>query len=181
MPNARALTDPPLDEVQPRGTRRRTVQMQSWMSRQPLLDMGVVVRPVIVQDRVEGLPWRRVSVDDVQERQPLLVAMARIIGAAHGAVEHRERREQAGGAVGLVGMRLGAASPRLPRHARVCPIHRVDMGFSSRPTTSVNVSTHRVSFDRLNVSIRCGCWLGGKTAELSISLIEERGRRVART
>ncbi len=28
-------------------------------------------------------------------------------------------------------------------------------GCSSTPTTSVNVSTHRVAFDRLNVSIRC--------------------------
>jgi len=26
------------------------------MFRQPLLDIGVVVRPVIVQDQVEGLP-----------------------------------------------------------------------------------------------------------------------------
>ena len=30
---------------------------------------------------MEGLPWRRVSVDDRQELQPLLVAMARITGA----------------------------------------------------------------------------------------------------
>ena len=44
-PNARALTEPPLDEVQPRGTRRRNVQLKLWRSRQPLLNSGVVVRP----------------------------------------------------------------------------------------------------------------------------------------
>ena len=40
-----ALTEPPLDEVQPRGTRRRTVQMKAWRSRQSLRDRGVVGRP----------------------------------------------------------------------------------------------------------------------------------------
>jgi hypothetical protein len=112
--------------------------MKAWRSRQPLRDRGVVGRPVLVQDHVEGLPWRRVSVDDRQELQPLLVAMARITGADYGAVEHRARREQAGGAVRLVVMRQGAASPLLPRHARVDPIQRVVV-------------------DRLNVSIWCGC------------------------
>ena len=39
---ARNLPEPPLDEVQPRGTRRGNVQMKSWMFHQPLLDIGVV-------------------------------------------------------------------------------------------------------------------------------------------
>ena len=156
-PHARALTEPPRDEVQSRGTRRRTVQMQSWRSRHPLLDMGVVVRPAIVQDQVAGLPWRHVSVDDVQELQPLLVAMARITGADHGAVEHSARREQAGGAVGLVVMRQGAASPFFIGMPGCVRSNAWTCGCSSTPTTSVNVSTPRVSSDSLNVSIRCGC------------------------
>ena len=53
VPNARALTDPPLDEVQPRGTRWRNVQMKSWRSRQPLFDSGVVVRPSLSR-----IKWR---------------------------------------------------------------------------------------------------------------------------
>ena len=96
---------------------------------QPLLDIGVVVGPVIVQDQVEGLPWRRVSVDGAQELQQFLVTMTRITGADHGAVEHIERREQAGGAVALVVMRHGAASPLLHRQARLCPIQRLDLRF----------------------------------------------------
>ena len=55
--------------------------------------------------------------------------MTRITGADHGAVEHSERREQVGGVVGLVVMRQGAASPLLHRHARVCPIQRVNLRF----------------------------------------------------
>ena len=39
--------------VQPRGTRRRTVQMKSWRSRQSLLDRGVVVRPSLSR-----ITWR---------------------------------------------------------------------------------------------------------------------------
>lgn len=66
------------------------------------------MRPVVVQDQVEGLPRRRVSVDGAQELQKVLVAMTRIAGANHGAVEHIECREQAGGAVALVIMRQGA-------------------------------------------------------------------------
>ena len=106
---------------------------------------------------MEGLPWRRVSVDDMQELQQLLVAMARITGADHGAVEHSVRREQAGGAVGLVVMRQGAASPFFNGTPGCVRSNAWTCGFSSTLTTSVNVSTHRVSFDSLNVSIRCGC------------------------
>ena len=53
LPNAlaRDLPEPPLDEVQPRGTRRRKVQMESRMFRQPLLDIEVVVRGCDVKSR----------------------------------------------------------------------------------------------------------------------------------
>ena len=55
-PNARALTEPLLDEVQPRGTRWRNVQMKSWRSRQPLFDSGVVVRPSLSRIKWRACP-----------------------------------------------------------------------------------------------------------------------------
>ena len=119
---ARNLTEPPLNEIQPRGTRRGKMQMKSGMFCQPLFDIGMGVGPVIVQDQVQNHLARRVSVDGAQELQELLVAMAWVTGPDHCAVEHIERREQAGGAMALIVMRHGAASPLLHRQARLCPI-----------------------------------------------------------
>ena len=49
-PLARDLTEPSLYKIQPRGTRRCKVQMESWMFLKPLFHIGVVVRPVVIQD-----------------------------------------------------------------------------------------------------------------------------------
>ena len=42
-PLARDLSEPSLYKVQPRRTRRRKVQMKSWMLLKPLLHIGVIV------------------------------------------------------------------------------------------------------------------------------------------
>ncbi len=128
-PLARDLPEPSFDQIQPRGTRRGKVQVESWMLLKPRLHLGVVVCPVVVQDQVEGHPMRRVSVNGAQELQKLLVAVPRVTGADHGAVEHIERREQAGGPVALIVVRHGAASPLLHRQARLRPVQRLHLRF----------------------------------------------------
>ena len=111
-PNARALTEPPFDEAQSRGTRWCDVQMKAWRSRQPLLDSGVVGRLSLSR-----IKWRACP-GDVSRSMTCRKF-------SHSS--WRWRREQAGGAVGLVVMRQGTASPLLHRHARVCSIQRVDL------------------------------------------------------
>ncbi len=125
----RDLPEPSFDQIQPRGTRWGNVQVESWMLLQPRLHLGVVVCPVVVQDQVEGHPMRRVSVNGAQELQKLLVAVPRVTGADHGAVQHIERREQTGGPVALVVVRHGAAAPLLHRQARLRPVQRLHLRF----------------------------------------------------
>lgn len=125
-PLARNLTEPPLNPVQPRGTRRGKVQVKSWMFHEPLLDIGVVVRSVIVRNQVEGHLVRRDLVNGAQELQKLLVAMPRVTGSDHGA-----------------------AAPLLHRQARLCPIQRLDLRFfihaqHHRLVWGVEVDAHHI-------------------------------------
>src|ERR1043166_925766 len=89
--------EPSFDQVQPRDTRRGKVQVESSMLLKPRLHLRVVVCPVVVLNQVEGHPMRRVSASGAQELQKLLVAVPRVTGADHGAVEHIEHREQTSG------------------------------------------------------------------------------------
>ena len=53
----------------------REVQMEAWPRRQPPLDLGVLVRRVVVQYQVDVQLHRHLPVDQTQERQELLVAV----------------------------------------------------------------------------------------------------------
>ena len=48
------LAKPSFYQVEPRGTGRSKVQMESGMFFKPLFHVGMVVRPVVVQNQVEG-------------------------------------------------------------------------------------------------------------------------------
>ena len=151
-----ALTEPPLDEVQPRGTRRRNVQMKSWRSRQPLLDRGVVGRPswsritrrACPGDVSRSMTCRNFSNSSWRWRgsQGPLTVPSRTVRAANRQVVRW----------GLSSCVRGPHRPFFIGTPGCVRSNAWTCGCSSMPTTSVNVSTHRVSFDRLNVSIRCG-------------------------
>ena len=51
------------------------MQMEAWSRRQPPLDLGVLVRRVVVQYQVDVQLRRHLPVDQTQERQELLVAV----------------------------------------------------------------------------------------------------------
>jgi hypothetical protein len=57
---------------------------------------------VVVGDAVDVQLGRHGLVDLAQERQELLMPVARLAAGPHGAVEHVQRGEQRGGAVALV-------------------------------------------------------------------------------
>ena len=67
--------EPPLHLVQPGRVGGCEVQMEAWPRRQPLLDLGVLVRRVVVQYQVDVQLRRHLPVDQAQERQELLVAV----------------------------------------------------------------------------------------------------------
>ena len=72
---ARDLTEPALDEVQPRRTCRREMQMKTGTLRQPLLHLRMLVSAVVVQDHMDVQLLRRFTVNLPQKLQELLVSV----------------------------------------------------------------------------------------------------------
>ncbi len=133
---ARDFTKPPLDQVQPRGTRRGKMQMELGMLLKPFLHIRMIVRPVVVQDQVEVHPLRRLPVNLAQKQEKLLISMTRVTGANDGAVEHIECSKQTGGSIAFVVMRHGPASTLLHRQPGLRPVQRLHCVFSSTHSTS---------------------------------------------
>ena len=67
------------------------------------------------------------GLDDVEEADELLMAMALHALADDRAVEHVERCEQRGGAVTLVVVRHGAGTALLHRQPRLGAVERLDL------------------------------------------------------
>ncbi len=87
------LGEEALDGIEPGGRCWGEVEGPAGMAGEPLADLFVFMRAVIVEDDVDHLAGGDVTFDDVQEAKELLVTMALHIAADHGAVEHVERGE----------------------------------------------------------------------------------------
>ena len=103
-------------------------KVQRWMPFEPGVDLGVLVRGVVVEHDVDQLAGGHVALDPVEEADEFLVAVALHALPDHGAVEHVERGEQGGGAVALVVMGHGRQPALLHRQPRLGPIQRLDLG-----------------------------------------------------
>ena len=64
------------DGVEPTGRGRREVKSPARMTPEPLNSLGVLVGGVVVEDGVDGLSGRDLTLDGVQEADELLMAVA---------------------------------------------------------------------------------------------------------
>ena len=71
----RQLTEPALDEVEPRGTGGREVQLEARVGGQPLANRFMLMGSVVVQDDVQGEVGRKRTVEAPQELQDFLMSM----------------------------------------------------------------------------------------------------------
>ncbi len=96
------LGEEALDSIEPGRRSWREVEGPAGMAGEPLADLFMFMRAVVIEDDVDHLAGGDVTFDDVQEAKELLVAMAFHIAADHGAVEHVERGEQCRRAIAFV-------------------------------------------------------------------------------
>ncbi len=87
---------------------------------------------------MDYLAGRDLALDGMEKADEFDVAVALHAAADHGAVERAERGEEGGGAVRLVIMRHGLASPGLDRQSWLGPVERLDLALF------VNRQHHRV-------------------------------------
>ena len=118
-----------LDLIDPGGRCGREVEMEAGVVLEPSLDLGVLVRCVVVDDEMQIEQFWGVAVDGAQEAQEFLMAMAAHAFADDLARGDIERREQSRGSMALVvvGHRAGAAL--LQRQSGLGAIERLDLAF----------------------------------------------------
>jgi hypothetical protein len=155
-----------LDGVEPGGRGRGEVERPARMARQPLAHGEMLVRSVVVEDRMDRLAGGDFSVEEPDE---LLMAMAVHIAAHHGSVEHVHRGKQGRCPVPLVIMGHGSSTAFLERQAGLRSVERLDLALfvdaehdgvrrriDIEPTMSRSLSTNSGCLDSLNCRTRCG-------------------------
>src|SRR4051812_22241047 len=70
------------------------MQMEARMLRQPSFDLRMLMRGVVVEDEVQLALGRCAALDELEELQPLLVAVTGLAGADDLAVSHIESGEK---------------------------------------------------------------------------------------
>jgi RHS repeat-associated protein len=118
--------EPALHEFQPRGAGGREVDVEAGMGREPVVDLRMLVRAVVVADQVDLAP--RVALGDrVEKRDELDVRVAREATAMNLPARHLERRKQAGGSVALVVVGHAGGNAGTKRQDRLGAIERLDL------------------------------------------------------
>src|SRR5579862_2666015 len=85
------FTKPPLDQIKPGRTGRNEVQVKSLMSFNPLLDLRMLVRGIVIDNQMQVHPCWGIPVHLSEKLQKFLVPMAIKARTNHSAIEHIER------------------------------------------------------------------------------------------
>jgi len=106
------LAEPPFDKIHPGTGRGRKVEMEPRMAFHPGVDPRMFVRPIIVDDQVQGQGARRLGVDALEEPDKLLMPVTRHAIPDDFAIEHAQGRKEGRGAIALVVVGLSSRNPR---------------------------------------------------------------------
>src|SRR5690606_36458904 len=80
------------------------MQMKTRVLLEPLLHLRVIMGGVVVEDQMEVPICRSLSVDELQELQPFLMAMTILALPDQGTIGHVQRRKERGSAMAHIVM-----------------------------------------------------------------------------
>ena len=140
------------------------------MTFEPSADVRMLMGGVVVDDGVDRLSYGNLFLDDIEETDELLMAMALHVAADHLAVENVHRGEQGRRAVPLIVVRHGSGATLLERQSGLRAVKRLNLalfvdrqddGVRGRidiePDDVAQFVDEARSLDSLNWRIRCGC------------------------
>ena len=146
-----------LDGVEPGPRCRREVEDPAGMTFEPGDDLGMFVCAIVVEDDMDHLAGRHLTLDGVEKADELLVPVLLHAPADDRAVENIESREQRGGAVTLVVVGYRLAFAGLERQAGLGAIQRLDLGLLvDRQNESVGRRRHVKADDVLEFGDEIG-------------------------
>lgn len=135
QPVGRNTAEKALDHVEPGRGGWREMDMETRMLLQPLLDLGMLVRRIVVTDQMQGLALGRLPIDLAQEVEPFDMAVTLRAPGDHLSIQRAHGGKQGRRTVALVivGHRFGP--PFLERQTRLGTIPRLNLAFSSQQST----------------------------------------------
>ena len=96
------------------------MERPSRLTFEPSSNIGMLMGGVVVDDSVDGLSHGNLFLDDIEETDELLMAMALHVAADHRAVEDVHRGGSRRCAVPLIVVRHGPGATLLQRQSRLC-------------------------------------------------------------
>ena len=103
------------------------MERPSWIAFEPSSHLGMLVGGVIVDDGVDRLTRGDLLLDDIEEANEFLMAMALHVPADHRAVEDVHRGEQRRRAVPLIVVCHGPGATLLQRQSGLCAVERLNL------------------------------------------------------
>lgn len=148
-PLAGDLSKPPLNEIHPRGGGRGEVAVKARMFLQPCPDFGVIVRTVVILNHVDVQAFGSFLIDLPQKLPEFDIPMPRVARTDDLALQHVQRRKQAGGPIAFVIMRHCPTPSFLHRQPRLSSIQGLDLPFlihakNNSPLRWVKVYSHHI-------------------------------------
>ncbi len=107
------LAEEAFDDIEPRATGRREMDMKAGVSFQLILHVLVFVRGIVVHDQIDVQVGRRFLVNQLEKLDPFLMAVFVHAGRDDLPLAHLNGRKERGRSVALVVMRHRAATPFL--------------------------------------------------------------------
>src|SRR5574338_818420 len=101
---------------------RREMDMETRVLVQPLLDLGMLVRRIVVADQMQSLVLGRSPVDMAQKVEPFDMAMTLRAAGDHRTIQRTHRREKGSCPVALVVVSHRFRSPLLERQSGLSTI-----------------------------------------------------------
>ncbi len=126
-PFSRQFAKPSLDQVHPRGTGWRKMQLEARMLPQPLFNVRMGMSAVVVEDQMKIPGSGHFSIERPQKFQELLVTMTRITRPNHCSIQHVQGGKKARRSVAFVIVGHRPASAFFHRQSGLGPVQGLDL------------------------------------------------------
>ncbi len=163
------VTKPAFDDIQPRTAGRDKVNVETFVTLQPVLNFRMLVCCIVVDDQMQIESWRRFRIDLLEEPNPFLAPMTGHVFGYDFSLNQFDGSKEGGGAIAFVVVCLCLQSFREKRKTLLCPVECMDLALlvtgkyqsmfswlEVKLTTSTSFSANLGSFETLNVPVRCG-------------------------
>jgi hypothetical protein len=130
------LAEETFDKIEPRRAGGSEVKVNSRVLFEPSENNGMLVGGVVVDDQMKVQFGRRLTVDFLQECEPLDMGMLLSGRAQNFAIEVVQRRKERNGTMADVVMSAGPDMTDAQRQIRLRALKRLALAFSSQQSTS---------------------------------------------